>query len=310
MRGEPDVSVCVTTFNHAHFVGCCLDSVLAQSFPGRIELLVGDDGSSDGTREVVADIAAKDGRVAPIFHSRNLGPTGNLAVLVQRARGRYIAHLDGDDAWCATKLDRQVPLLESDPAVVAVYSNAAVITPGGVALGWFNRGVPPRIDLGELMRRGNFLNHSSLLYRAISRDAVLGMDPPWIDYRLHVRLTARGALAYVDEPLVIHRWRTPGSMIKTMPRSVIDGHLDALSEALLSVGNTGSVRSAAGHAWGKVLMSGLLAGNLGELRYFSRRLAELDCLDTGIGWRAQEAFLAPWRALRSIIARRNGVYFP
>lgn len=309
MLNEPDVSVCVTTYNHAPFIHRCLSSVLAQSFRGSIELLVGDDGSTDGTREIVAEIAARDGRLRPVFHPENLGPTGNLEALVVLARGRCIAHLDGDDAWFPTKLSRQCDVLDIHPDVVAVYANATIVTPDDVPLGLFNYGVRFRIDLTELLRRGNFLNHSSLIYRSSARGAVLGMSRPWIDYRLAVRMASLGAIAYVDEPLVVHRWRTPGSMITTMPRAVIDGHLDAYDEALGAGACAKAVRAAAGHAWGKVFVSSLFACDFGELRHFSERLAETPGLRAGFTWRVRQALLAPWRAWRSRLARKNGVYF-
>jgi glycosyltransferase involved in cell wall biosynthesis len=306
----PDVSVCVTTYQHARFIRRCIESVLSQSFAGSLELLVGDDGSTDGTRDIVAELAARDARVRPVFHPVNLGPTGNLESLVAMARGKAIAHLDGDDAWEDGKLASQCRLLEADPAVVAVYANARVVTPDDQSLGVFNRGVPSRIDVGELLRRGNFLNHSSLLYRAVAKDAVLGMRPPWIDYRLHVRLASRGALAYVDAPLVVHRWRTPGSMIRTMPNAVLDGHIDAFAEALALGAPAPDVRRAAGHAWCKVLVQGVAARDLTSVRYFTRRLRALPGVEVTHAWLLAQIARAPARALQSWVSRKRGIYFP
>src|SRR5690242_6587309 len=139
----PAVSVCVTTFRHAPFIRQCLESVLEQDFDGAIELLVGDDGSTDGTRDIIADVASRDVRVVPVFHPRNLGPTGNLESLVARAKGGTIAHLDGDDAWRPGKLRAQYSVLARSPAVVAVYTNAELAAADDRPLGVFNSGVPP-----------------------------------------------------------------------------------------------------------------------------------------------------------------------
>lgn len=305
---RPDVSVCVTTYQHAPYIRACMESVLRQDFAGTLELLVGDDGSTDGTRQVVTELAAQDARVIPVFHVRNLGPTGNLDALVRRARGRAIAHLDGDDAWAPEKLTRQWEVLSAEPAVAAVYTNADVVTPDDRWLGLFNRGVRQRVDLRELLRRGNFLNHSSLLYRAEAIDAVLGMNPPWIDYRLHIRLSAHGALAYVDRPLVVHRWRTATSMIRSMPRTVIDGHLDAFEEALQLGACRADVLRAAGHAWGKTFVQAVISRRLVDVRYFSRRLSTI--VDPSFAWHAHQLLLAPMRSMRSVTTRRGGVYFP
>lgn len=306
----PDVSVCVTTYQHARFIRRCMESVLSQSFPGTLELIVGDDGSTDGTRELVAELAARDPRVRAVFHAFNLGPTGNLDSLVAMARGRAIAHLDGDDAWEGGKLAVQLGLLDADPGIVAVYSNAWVVTPDDRPLGLFNRDVPPRIDMKELLRRGNFLNHSSLLYRAAVADAVLGMGTSWIDYRLHLRLASRGGLGYVDAPLVVHRWRTPGSMISTMPRAVIDGHVDAFIQALEVGADPSEVRHAAGRAWGTVLIQGMAVRDFSSLRYFTQRLRELPSLGANVAWFAAQLALSPVRALHSWTSRRRGIFFP
>jgi hypothetical protein len=164
--------------------------------------------------------------------------------------------------------------------------------------------------VGELLRRGNFLNHSSLLYRAVAKDAVLGMRPPWIDYRLHVRLASRGALAYVDAPLVVHRWRTPGSMIRTMPNAVLDGHIDAFAEALALGAPAPDVRRAAGHAWCKVLVQGVAARDLTSVRYFTRRLRALPGVEVTHAWLLAQIARAPARALQSWVSRKRGIYFP
>lgn len=306
----PDVSVCVTTYQHARFIERCMESVLSQSFGGTLELIVGDDGSTDGTRELIADLAARDSRVKPVFHSRNLGPAGNLNSLVAMARGNNIAHLDGDDAWENGKLAAQLEVLDADPAVVAVYCNAWVVTPDDACLGLFNGAVPPRIDFKELLRRGNFLNHSSLLYRAGVVDAVLGMCEPWVDYRLHIRLASHGDLAYVNAPLVVHRWRTSGSMINTMPRAVIDGQLDAFSQAIGDGADLVEVRNAAGRVWGKALMQGLIFRDFSSLRYFTRRLRALPGIRAGFPWFAKHVVLSPIQALHSWISRRRGIFFP
>src|SRR6476646_8375161 len=81
----PAVTVCITTYQHAKYIAQCLESVLAQTLPARIEILVGDDGSTDGARDLIADLARRDARITPVFHERNLGPTGNLNALVARA---------------------------------------------------------------------------------------------------------------------------------------------------------------------------------------------------------------------------------
>lgn len=303
----------MTTYQHAAYIRECLESVIAQTFPGTLEVLVGDDVSVDGTREVVEEIARGDSRVRAFLHSSNLGPSANLHFLVARARGDFIAHLDGDDFWLPGKLAAQLRVLAGDAGVAAVYCNAQVVDDTGRRLGDFNRRVPARLGINALLRKGNFLNHSSLLYRATSRDVVLGMEGAFIDYRLHFRLLRYGALAYVDEDLVGHRWRTGGSMIRTMPNAVCEGHLDAFREAVGGGANPADLRAAIGRFWGKVLVHALIAGRWAGVGTWARRLTSDPLLKYSRFQLLAASLLALPRAIASWHRRRQGaetVFFP
>ena len=311
MSVKPElVSVCVTTFAHANYIEECIRSVLAQTADVALEVLVGDDGSTDGTRDLVSRYAALDTRVCPMFHPERLGPSGNLSALVRASRGRYIAHLDGDDAWSPRKLEEQLQRLRAFPEASAVYTNAEVIAPDGRPLGIFNRGLPDVIDRRELLRRGNMLCHSSLLYRREVADAVSGLRPPYIDYRIHLRLQARGLLLYIDSPLTTYRWRTPGSMIRTMPHAVIDGHLDAFREALALGADPADVRRAAARLVGRSAVQAALGRGRAGLRQVAAGLRNIGGLGASSTWLAGQAALAPVSAWRSVRSRSRGVYFP
>jgi glycosyltransferase involved in cell wall biosynthesis len=106
MPGVPPlVSVILPTYNRAAFLREAIDSVLAQTWQ-RWELIVVDDGSTDGTRPYLATLAD------PRIHVLELAHDGNRARLrnrgMTRARGEYLAFLDSDDFWIPTKLERQV----------------------------------------------------------------------------------------------------------------------------------------------------------------------------------------------------------
>src|SRR6266516_3269144 len=89
------VSVCVVAYNHGRYIGDCLASVVGQQVEADLEILVGDDCSTDETREIIAAYAARyPGLVHPVFHPRNIGGTRNYQVLIGKAEGDYIAHLD------------------------------------------------------------------------------------------------------------------------------------------------------------------------------------------------------------------------
>ena len=83
--------------------------------------------------------------------------------LLGLARGEFIAHLDGDDYWLPGKLQRQLNFLHQNPGCNAAYTNALVIDRKGRKLGIFNDVRTQLVDLGFLVRRGNFLHMSSTL---------------------------------------------------------------------------------------------------------------------------------------------------
>ncbi len=125
MSAEPAVSILTPTYNHERFIGPCIESVLAQTF-GSWEQIVIDDGSTDGTADVVRRFT--DPRIRYV-HQENQGlnrlaQTYNEALRL--ARAPLIAILEGDDWWPADKLAVQVPAFE-DPGVVLAYGITQVV---------------------------------------------------------------------------------------------------------------------------------------------------------------------------------------
>jgi glycosyltransferase involved in cell wall biosynthesis len=122
MPRPPAVSVIVCFLDEERFLDEALDSVFAQTFVDW-ELLLIDDGSSDGSSALARRRAAGyPDRVTYIEHEdhRNLGPAAARNAGLARARGRYIAFLDGDDAWYPRKLEEQIGLMERQPRAAMV----------------------------------------------------------------------------------------------------------------------------------------------------------------------------------------------
>ena len=115
------VSVILPTYNRANVVSRAICSVLNQSY-GNLELLVVDDGSTDGTRKAVEQVA--DFRVKYIVHPRNRGVAAARNTAIHQARGELIAFLDSDDTWEQEKLELQVEYLRAHSTVAGVISDA------------------------------------------------------------------------------------------------------------------------------------------------------------------------------------------
>lgn len=114
---EPQVSILMMTRNHALYLRQAVESAIAQNFDSPLELLIGEDYSSDDTREIALELQREYPHLIRLIAAdRNVGITANFLRLVVRARGKYVAFLEGDDYWTnPQKLQLQVDQLESHP---------------------------------------------------------------------------------------------------------------------------------------------------------------------------------------------------
>lgn len=120
----PLVSVCVQTYQHADYIEQCLENIIAQKTKFSFELIIGEDQSDDGTREICVKYANEYPTLIRLFLRRredvihiNGTPTGRFNMLknIESARGRYIALCEGDDYWTDEyKLQKQIDFLESN----------------------------------------------------------------------------------------------------------------------------------------------------------------------------------------------------
>ncbi|MEJ2216106.1 MAG: glycosyltransferase [Gemmatimonadota bacterium] len=190
---EPLVSVIVPAYQQRRWVAEALDSVLAQTYP-RIEVIVVDDGSTDGTGDLVRD---RFGDAVRVVRQANQGLAAARNAGLALARGELIQFLDADDRLAPDKIALQVQALAGHPEYDVAYCDYAFFpdTPPRA-----RRGVPtpPAEGSGELLERlleGNFIaSHAALLRRTALRD-VGGFDPALRgaeDYDLWLRLAVSG----------------------------------------------------------------------------------------------------------------------
>lgn len=225
----PRISICVTTFNQHRYIRECLESLLGEAAGRDAEILVGDDGSDDGTSEMVAEFAtAHPAVVTHVRHVPRLSSPANTKDLLARCTGEYVARLDGDDYWLPGKLGRQVEFLETHPDCSAVYTNAITIDEAGNRMGVFNDVGEGRFDMAALLRRGNFLNNSSVLFRRQSIAPWLAIEGALIDYRAHLLHARFGYVAQIGEPLTAYRVNAQGSMVAGMNEKVRELYWEAI----------------------------------------------------------------------------------
>lgn len=130
----PRVSVLIAAYDAAPFIEATLESALGQTF-GDLEVLVIDDGSRDGTADVVRRVAASDPRLRLIEQeNRGLSATRNRGIA--EAQGSLIAFLDHDDLWHPEKLALQVAVMDAQPETAVVSCHSALIDTDQRCLGW------------------------------------------------------------------------------------------------------------------------------------------------------------------------------
>lgn len=204
---QPPVSVVIPTRNRAHYVLEAIGSVLEQTVPPS-EIIVVDDGSTDGTARVLAPYV--DGLCYVHQQNRGIGATRNAGVA--RATGEYLAFLDDDDVWVADKLERQLAAFRETPEVDAVY-------------GYGEQFVSPELDAEthqRLSRRAGSIVPaplpSTLLIRrsAFARvgpfDEALGLG---VEMEWYARLCESGIVTRMLETVVYRRRLHAGNLNRT-----------------------------------------------------------------------------------------------
>jgi glycosyltransferase involved in cell wall biosynthesis len=202
--GTPRVSVFVPVWNRAHVLGETLASVLAQSFTD-FELLVVDDGSSDGSPDVAK--AVDDPRVRVVVHERNRGIPATRNHGLELARGEYLAVVDSDDVSHPERLALQVAWLDAHPDVAALGSWALRTDASGRRVqAPLLRPTEPRTLRGRMLFASCFKSPTMMARTDVLRrygyreELVLASD---ID--LWARVSAQHALANLPRFLVRYR---------------------------------------------------------------------------------------------------------
>jgi glycosyltransferase involved in cell wall biosynthesis len=202
----PTISVLLPAYNAERFVTQAVTSILQQTFRD-LELIVVDDGSTDGTGQILRDLAATDPRLHLIQHE-NRGMTASLNEALAAARGRFIARMDADDVSLPERLEIQLKQLLSEPQIVCIGGGQILIDPAGRAL----RKVNPPTDhesITSLILGGHgAICHPSALMRREAIEKIGGYREafwPAEDLDLWLRLGEIGQLANVPRAVLHYR---------------------------------------------------------------------------------------------------------
>jgi glycosyltransferase involved in cell wall biosynthesis len=211
------VSVVVPAYNAAATLDETLISIRAQTY-ANLDIVVVDDGSSDGTAEVVLAHARSDPRIR-LVRQANGGVAAARNAGIREAKGDLVAPVDADDVWAPTKIERQVEALRRRPAAVLVYTWFASIDARGRITGYGGRHQHGGDALRAMCRTNLVGNGSGALMRKAAVIAAGGYDETLRarggqgceDYKLYLRLAALGEVVAVPEFLTGYRV-TPHNM--------------------------------------------------------------------------------------------------
>ena len=201
---SPRVSVVLPVRNEERYIGGAVGSILRQTF-GDLELIVLDDGSTDRTSEIVAAMAAGDGRVK-LVSTEGRGLVHALNAGVALARGTYIARMDGDDIARPERLARQVSELDSRPSLGVLGTRVQYIDADGRPVGVWEVPVGTRL-VHWALAFGTPIAHPSVMMRRSLLPAApyRTLDAHAEDYDLWVRLSRRTTLDNLAETLLERR---------------------------------------------------------------------------------------------------------
>ncbi len=221
---KPLVSVWVITYNHADFIGKCLDSILMQETNFHYEICLGEDDSNDGTREICEQYSKKYPEKIRLFLRDRSDPARdgcrgvwqfNFIETFKACKGKYIAMSDGDDFWSDPhKLQKQVDFLEDHPKCSGCFHKISQVDETDRFI-HKDMGYPPErkeyYSLDYLLKYSNFSPMLSVVFRNHSNVA-----PEWIkiapfgDMIIHVGNLLRGPYGFIDKVMGSYRIHSGG----------------------------------------------------------------------------------------------------
>jgi len=197
------ISLVITTYNRERYLGAAIDSILAQTW-GDFEVIVWDDGSTDGSVAIAQDYAKRDPRVR-VIAAEHQGRVVSLKSAIAKTTGSYIGWVDSDDLLAPTALAETAAILDTQPDVGMVYTDYLDIHKNGKIIGYGQR---CRVPYSKQRLLTNFMTFHFRLIRRSFFDRVGGIDLQAEyaeDYDLCLRLSETTEIAHISKPLYYYR---------------------------------------------------------------------------------------------------------
>jgi len=274
----PRVSIVIPTYNRERLIGATLDSVMAQTFQD-FEVVVVDDGSTDGTAELVRAYGAR----VRYLYQPNQGQGAARNTGLRAARGELVAFLDSDDLWEPNKLALQLAALADRPDCPWIYTDAFVFDGAtGRRQFLFSRQCRPHEGMvADRLLRMNFIASPTPVIRREVFDRV-GMfnelTPQVEDWDMWLRIAARYPIAYVPEALAGYRLHQATSTGSHTPLAIYAKalgtieHVAALEPEIYGSSRHRGIASIS-------IIAGRMLVSQGDIVTARRLFARASCLD-------------------------------
>lgn len=214
------VDVLMITYNHETYIEQAIRSVMMQKTSFSFRLLIGEDASSDKTREIVQRLQQEYGaRIQPVFRDQNVRARANILDLIGKGKGKYLAFLEGDDFWVDEhKLETVIKYMEEHPKCMATYHGHRLVDNEGKLLEE-NQRYYSGADFG-VEQVNQFLlpgqtsslvlrNHRDfvpLIERLVKRFGALYCTP--LDRIVPIYALSKGNIHVMEQPFSAYRWVT------------------------------------------------------------------------------------------------------
>jgi predicted O-linked N-acetylglucosamine transferase (SPINDLY family)/glycosyltransferase involved in cell wall biosynthesis len=203
------VSVLMITYNHERFIAQAIDSILMQEVDFDYEIVIGEDCSTDNTRQIVIDYQRKHpDKIRLLLPEQNIGMHQNSIDTYNACQGQYIAPLEGDDYWVSPcKLKKQVSFLDQNLDFAICCGNYLIVQEEDPITQTIALKNQASVSTIENLLIGNFIQTGSVMYRR----GLIKEFPTWFaeqgmgDWTFHILQAQYGKIKYIDEVLSAYR---------------------------------------------------------------------------------------------------------
>lgn len=210
---SPVVSVIILTYEQERFIAQAIESVLAQKVNFDYEIIIGEDCSQDHTDSICQEYSDKYGFIHVLPRTQNLGVTANWCDCVQKASGKYLMMLDGDDYWTDTsKMQLQVDFMEHHPECVLCHTGADCLYMKYGCIRHITKRNVPEGNIQQMIMSGQEkMTGSTICYRTssviehIPFDRYISEHFPCEDWPTIVILSGYGEIRYLPVVTTVYR---------------------------------------------------------------------------------------------------------